>query len=268
MNALALALALLAAGQPPDPHATGAVPPANLATLARAQNTRAASAIRAAHAAQAADRTPRPDPNATAHDWRTLGLSNPVRAQANCGSCWAFGTVAVLETAAQLQTGDALDLSEQDVLSCSRAGSCSGGWWAYDYAAKKGLALETAWPYKAKNLACRSNLERTARPTSWAYVHPSGQIPTDAAMKRALCEFGPLGICIRANSALSNYRPGAIWKSPRGSINHIVTLIGWNDDKKAWLIRNSWGHTWGDKGHFWCAYGSNVGYGATYAIYD
>ena len=41
------------------------------------------------------------------------------------------------------------------------------------------------------------------------------------------------------------------------SINHVVMLIGWDDNKKAWLVKNSWGKDWGEDGFGWIAYGSN-----------
>ena len=38
--------------------------------------------------------------------------------------------------------------------------------------------------------------------------------------------------------------------TPNQPINHAVTLIGWDDDKGAWLIKNSWGQAWGGQAGF------------------
>lgn len=67
---------------------------------------------------------------------------------------------------------------------------------------------------------------------------------------------------------------GTVTWTYSGTVNHGVTLIGWDDSKGAWLIKNSWGPTWGDtcgfgteKGYMWIAYGcNNIGYGASWVI--
>ena len=64
-------------------------------------------------------------------DWRnTEGVSyvTPVKNQGSCGSCWAFATTAGLESQVMIGTGGMpIDLSEQILVSCSGAGTCSGG---------------------------------------------------------------------------------------------------------------------------------------------
>ncbi|KAF0682712.1 hypothetical protein As57867_007452, partial [Aphanomyces stellatus] len=91
-------------------------------------------------------------PQAAAVDWTTGSCMPPVRDQGQCGSCWAFSATGAAEMGHCVATGQLLDLSAQQVTSCSTEGGsagCMGGWpwYAIDYAAKTGLCLESDWPY-------------------------------------------------------------------------------------------------------------------------
>ena len=62
-------------------------------------------------------------------DWRSKGAVNPVKNQGRCGSCWAFGATVCVEAAHQIQTGELLSLSEQQLVSCdTQCYGCQGGW--------------------------------------------------------------------------------------------------------------------------------------------
>ena len=89
-------------------------------------------------------------------NWCDEGACPPVRDQGTCGSCWAFGTVGVLETNLLIRDGTAADLSEQYLLSCNTdSWDCGGGWWAHDYHEWKysppeteaGAVPESGFPY-------------------------------------------------------------------------------------------------------------------------
>ena len=106
----------------------------------------------------------------SAWDWTTKGVVSPIQNQEQCGSCWAFSTVATLESAWAVKTGTLLKLSEQEVVDCSKSctmdggvyscnAGCNGGWmWsAYlDIASWKGLNSEAAYPYTAQVRGWRS----------------------------------------------------------------------------------------------------------------
>ena len=88
-------------------------------------------------------------------DWRTKGALNPVKDQGHCGSCWAFSTIGVLEGRHQIQTGELLTLSEQQLVDCAGKynpinNGCGGGemFAAFDYAKTDALELEADYPYK------------------------------------------------------------------------------------------------------------------------
>jgi cathepsin L len=93
---------------------------------------------------------------------------------------------------------------------------------------------------------------------SWDYVNsPPDKLPTVLQLKRALVEHGPLVAPIVYDECLGNYRGGVFNERDLDTINHAVLLIGWDDQKQAWLVKNSWGEDWGEKGFGWIKYGSN-----------
>jgi cathepsin L len=197
-------------------------------------------------------------------DWRLSGDVTPVHDQGNCGSCWAFGTIGAYEGSYSIRVAHDPDAAEQCVLSCSGAGTCDGGWWAFDHMISMGVSAETAYPYTATDTACKP-VPKTYYVTTWGYVIPTGGIPSVDEMKAALCEHGPLAIAVRATNALVVYTGGVFNEKAAGPINHAITLIGWNDTKHAWLIKNSWGTGWGEGGFGWIDYDSNsVGDGAAW----
>src|SRR5205823_4760917 len=135
------------------------------------------------------------------------------------------------------------DTSEQDILSCSGAGTCGGGWWmrAFNYAISTGVATEADYPYMATDSPCNASVSRPYRATAWGYVIPSGGIPSVNQVKQALCDHGPLSVGVFVTSAFQAYTGGVFNEQDTShGINHAVTLVGWDDSKGAWLIKNSW----------------------------
>lgn len=201
-----------------------------------------------------------------AFDWRTLNRVTPVRNQDGCGSCWAFATLGAYEGSFAKRTGVLADVAEQDVLSCSGAGSCGGGWWAFDSIINNGDAREADYPYTATDSTCNNSVSRPYRAVVWGYVKPDGGIPTVDAMKKALCEHGPLAVAVYVSAAFQAYAGGVFdEKITNQGINHGVTLVGWNDTERAWIIKNSWGAGWGNAGYMHIAWDSNnIGSGAAW----
>lgn len=86
-----------------------------------------------------------------------------------------------------------------------------------------------------------------------------------AAIKKALCAYGPLGVAVAVTSAFQAYKSGVFNENSNADINHAVTLVGWDDSKQAWRIKNSWGKAWGEAGYMWITYNTNkIGYGASW----
>lgn len=201
-------------------------------------------------------------------DWREKanGLT-PIENQRNCGSCWAFGTTAVLQDVIKIKTNRVVDLSEQELVSCSKYGSCRGGYYAHGYHMKPGAALAEDFPYTAKNSKCKKGLKPHEFLVNWRYVGNKGKKPTVAQIKTAIHDYGPVAVTINA-SGMSSYKSGVFNRCKGGGTNHIVTLVGWDDTKGAWILKNSWGTDWGDKGYMYIKYGCNrVGESATFVEY-
>jgi cathepsin L len=202
-------------------------------------------------------------------NWADHNGVTPVRDQGPCGSCWAFATHGAYEGSYAILNKMLVDSAEQDTLDCSGAGSCSGGWWAYQYLIDTGSAKESDYRYVAKQGTCKSDPSRPLKAVAWGYVDSSREIPTVDALKQALCEYGPLAVAVEVTTAFQAYTGGVFNENSTGRVNHGVTLVGWDDAKQAWRIKNSWGPGWGESGYMWIAYGSNsIGYAASWTQAD
>jgi len=214
--------------------------------------------------------------------WMSNGVT-PIKDQGNCGACWAFSTVGPLESQILLQGGGTVDLSEQYLLSCNLSGyNCNGGWFAHDYHMDEsgqdnngpGAVLNAADPYTGTDAACRSTYDHPYKLTSWAYIGSESAVPGTDAIKQAIYTYGPVSVAVCAQTLFQNYSGGIFNTSEScGSdpINHAVVLVGWNDNGGTdgfWILRNSWGTSWGLAGYMYIGYGvSNVGYGANFIEY-
>lgn len=169
----------------------------------------------------------------------------------------------------------------QDLLNCMeipKENICRDGWHgrAFDFMVyDRGVPLAVADGYREVDEAKRQTFiyrrahqprEKFAcQPTagfapanSWDYVnYPPDKLPTVEQLKTALIEHGPLVAGIVYDNCLRDYKGGVFNEKNLSRINHVVLLIGWDDAKGAWLIKNSWGTEWGEKGFAWIKYGSN-----------
>jgi len=205
-------------------------------------------------------------------DWREHDGVTGVRDQDNCGSCWAFASTAAFEAALRLQTGDAHDLSEQQLISCNLYNyGCDGGWMtaAYKHFQRFGAVAEACMPYAADDgVACtQGSCDEHAYLDDY---HPVN--PTTRDLKRALLEQGPFAVAMAVEEDFFTYVSGCYSNPDAGPPNHAVLLIGWDDELceggGAWIAKNSWGTAWGEAGYFKIAYGHcSIGFGAEQVDY-
>ncbi|PKL35605.1 MAG: hypothetical protein CVV44_18915 [Spirochaetae bacterium HGW-Spirochaetae-1] len=214
------------------------------------------------------------DPSMRAFNWRDAGMMTPVKFQEACGSCWAFGSAGVYEAVYKIKHGTELDISEQHVVDCLRTpqrdcGSCGGG---SDYSVFQALQKESAvpeamLPYEGKEMPCERISEKFPyKVKKFGFVNAGTNITT---IKELLCKFGPLGGYVKATDLFKAYKSGVYDEHPTlknlSDVNHVIVIVGWDDDRKAFLIKNSWSEGWGEEGYMWIEYGSNnVGTGATW----
>jgi C1A family cysteine protease/TolA-binding protein len=195
----------------------------------------------------------------------------PIRNQGSCGSCWAFAAVATLEASNSIINGAKTDLAEQHALSCSGGGTCSGGWYTPIYTwlggGKDGLQTEAKVPYISSNGTCNASGKTPYQVEAWGWVDPVNIMPSVAAMKAAMCKYGSLTVAVAATPAFIAYSGGTFDERSNSTINHAVNLVGWDDSRNAWLMRNSWGSNWGEDGYMWIDYKSNsIGAYAAWAM--
>jgi cathepsin F len=200
----------------------------------------------------------------SSYDWRDHGAVNPIKDQGQCGSCWAFSTVANIEGVGAVETGKLLDLSEQQLVDCETIDAgCNGGLPsnAFQYMIDNGMGLEgeSAYPYTAKDGTCKaSQAQEKAFITAW---HQTSTDETQIAA--ALQQYGPLSIGINANTmqfysgGVAN--PSKILCNP-SALDHGVAIVGFGtaDGQDYWTIRNSWGSSWGEAGYIRMVRGSGA----------
>lgn len=204
-------------------------------------------------------------------DWRNNGgnFVTPVRNQGGCGSCWAFAVTAALESnqlIAQNKPGINLDLSEQVMVSCSGAGSCSGGYptLASLFARDTGLPLESCYSYTGTNGSC-SNACANWQENTYKFGRYFSVPKTVEDIKTALLTYGPLSTVFDVYQDFFSYRTG-VYSYTSGSYvgGHAVIIIGYDDPGQYFIAKNSWGSGWGEGGYFRIAYSelnSIVGFG-------
>ena len=247
---------------------TGLVVPADLSQRAAEQNRFAIKALDLDRAYNLANKiviaTPKCSAGAKKCDLRPA--MTDVRKQV-CGSCWAFAAMGAYEGAYSQRFGSKVDASEQHALDCAKAGSCAGGWYdsVWQWMQASAVRTEAQSPFKGSQATCVLTPGGTYKVAAWGYVTEKAEVPTVAEMKAAMAQHGPIAVAVRATPAFQGYTGGVFNEANTGDINHAVVLVGWDDAKGAWLMRNSWGKNWGEDGYMWIKYGANsVGYASTW----
>ncbi|XP_065577934.1 dipeptidyl peptidase 1-like [Artemia franciscana] len=208
-------------------------------------------------------------------DWRNVSGVNyvsPVRNQEKCGSCYAFSSMGMLESRLRILTKNLLQptLSTQDIVSCSQySQGCEGGFpylIAGKYAHDFGLVPEECNPYSGKDSECNEKKCNRHYVSKFRYVGGYYGACNEEAMKIALVEEGPLSISFEVYPDFMHYS-GGIYRHtqlidkiyPFELTNHAVLLVGYGTEKstgeKYWIVKNSWGTSWGEDGYFRIARG-------------
>jgi len=193
-------------------------------------------------------------------DWRNHNGNwlTPVRDQADCGSCWAFGAVAQVESWMKIHLNNSeeqVDLSEQILISCTNGSCASGGRSeeALEYIRTDGIPVEACLPYQARDgvfceTECPALLATPVTIPGWGYVSlDEANVET---IKNAVARH-PVTASFEVYADFFFYSSGVyehIWGEYEGG--HAILIVGWDDTEQSWVCKNSWGANWGQGGYF------------------
>lgn len=207
------------------------------------------------------------DPAPEELDYRKEGAVGPVKNQGQCGSCWAFSTVGNLEGLHAIRDKVFQQFSEKQLVDCDKVDQgCNGGLMgnAYNYIKNAGgLVGEDDYPYQPRKDVCKVNISDAKVKVKGYTAYANFSTIDEEKMKQALFEVGPLAIAINA-STFQLYKKGIFDQTPSqcnpNTLNHGVTLVGYGveDGTKYWIIKNSWGTGWGEKGYIRIARGKGT----------
>ena len=191
-------------------------------------------------------------------DWRTLGAVTSVKDQGQCGSCWTFSATGAIEGAWAISKSKLIDLSEQELIDCATGFSygshgCNGGEMegAFKYLIEHGQCSLASYPYTSgvsKTGGTCQKCATTVEISSCSDVKPNDQVSLKAAVLKQ-----PVAIAIEADTRyFQSYSSGVLTSSSCGTtLDHGVLIVGYGteNEQKYWLVKNSWGITWGENGY-------------------
>jgi C1A family cysteine protease len=196
-------------------------------------------------------------------DWRDEGAVTPIKDQGQCGSCWTFGTTGTMEGAVFLQTGTLYSFSEQHLVDCvTSCYGCGGGLqtFALAYLRTSNAILEEDYTYTATGRGTGRDCQYDSKPHTDFHTEGKGWVQVEQnnvqAIKEAVNSV-PVTVALDASGSAFQLYSGGVYDNStscaQDSNDHATGIIGWTtvDGVDCWIMRNSWGTTWGDEGYMY-----------------
>jgi len=201
-------------------------------------------------------------PNPSGVDWRTKQAVTPIKNQGQCGSCWAFSTTGAVEGAwVAFGKGTLPNLSEQQLVDCAGDSGnmgCNGGLmdYAFTWLQDNAAATQAEYPYKGYDQTCAGPAAQDTYKTTGYTDVQSGSEP---ALERAVTA-QPTSVAIEADQSAFQFYSGGVFTAACGQqLDHGVLAVGYDQagSQKYWIIKNSWGTSWGEQGYMRMVRGKN-----------
>jgi len=193
-------------------------------------------------------------------NWVEEGAVPPVKNQGMCGSCWAFSAIGAIEGAHFVDTGELVALSEQQLVDCDPLDlACSGGLMDNAFLFDEnstGICSEEDYPYvqhKRWFRGCASS-QGLCKPQNHTRVKTFIDVKNTVHDLMAAIAKQPVSIAIEADQSTFQFYSKGVYSDPKcgSNIDHGVLAVGYGtseDGKDFFLVRNSWGASWGDEGY-------------------
>lgn len=206
-------------------------------------------------------------------DWRDANAVTEVKRQASCGCCWAFATAAAVEGRQALLTNKpAVSLSAQFLLDCTHTyidqfSGCDGGsrWNALKLIKTLGgIPAQSVYPYRGARSNCDLlKLQWSAGVVGWVALQKN-----NVSMMKLAVSLQPILVSIGVDEDFYNWDPkvrGSVYYGPGETekITHAVVIVGYDVDDLGglyWIVKNSWGTDWGDKGYIYISGAADDGF--------
>ncbi|GFR70512.1 cathepsin O [Elysia marginata] len=196
-------------------------------------------------------------------DWRDKSVLSPVIDQKGCGACWAISTVETMEAMSVIEnrTKSVNRLSIQEVIDCDDENKgCEGGdiCQAAKWASSHGIVPEKDYPLTRKTGTCKKVSELAEKVKVSGYSC-NNFVGNENKILEILANHGPVTVAVDA-ATWHNYVGGIIRFHCSAAINHAVQIVGYNlkGEVPYYIIRNSWGPDFGDKGYLYVRIGKNL----------
>jgi C1A family cysteine protease len=213
-------------------------------------------------------------------DWRKNGTVSSVRNQGECGCCWAFATASALEHCYKMRTGKLMEISKQHLIDCASTPEygnygCNGGRMsnALNFTAINGVVVEKDYPYEGNDInECRAGNKKQIKLNDGFEMVAKNELE----LKRIVATIGPVTVGINTTPPQMQYYSSGVFfhfACNPNTIDHAVVIVGYgsmkirNKNVFYWIIKNTWGDKWGEKGYIKMKRGLNACGVTNYAIY-